>query len=154
MSLGENLKKIRKKWRLNQSSFGELLGASQYDISSYENGKYEPKISTMIKLEKLVGISVRQLYEGQIEESRLPLLPIQDNKSDNFHDDEVERSSTWDNPELGISSPAFSKKEGELSSDMVQLIAVVQALQKEVELMRKKMERVEEEVVRLKNITT
>lgn len=56
MNTGENIKKIRKEKGLTQRELGELSGISQKQIGLYEQGKRNPKIETLEKIAKGLGV--------------------------------------------------------------------------------------------------
>lgn len=50
MAISERLKDLRKKHGLTQSALAEKVGLSIGTIQGYEQGRYEPKIETVLKL--------------------------------------------------------------------------------------------------------
>lgn len=62
MTIGEQIKKYRKKAGLSQRELGEKLGVSQQHIAQYENGKRIPKIETINSIAGALGIGIRHLY--------------------------------------------------------------------------------------------
>lgn len=75
IALGPNLKLIRKKWKVNQTDFAELLGVNPGKLSSYETGTAEPKIITLIKLEDLSGIPIYDAYTRLLSSNEIPSQP-------------------------------------------------------------------------------
>ena len=65
MSIGENIKKLRKEKGLTQKQLAKECGLSIATIQGYEQGKYEPKYITLLKLCDILGTI---LYEIGINE--------------------------------------------------------------------------------------
>ncbi|MEK7093856.1 MAG: helix-turn-helix transcriptional regulator [Patescibacteria group bacterium] len=59
--LGLNLKKIRTKKGISQGDIARDLGLSRGFISTIENGKTNPTLSTIAKLAKALGVKVGEL---------------------------------------------------------------------------------------------
>lgn len=51
------LKELRKERGLSQSGLGDAIGVNWRTISSYELGKREPDIDTIVKFCKFFGVS-------------------------------------------------------------------------------------------------
>ena len=58
MSIGENIKKIRKDKGLQQKQVALELNVDQSNYNKIENGKREPSIDLLNKLANLFGVSV------------------------------------------------------------------------------------------------
>ena len=69
MSIGEEIKKIRKEAGLSQKELGERLKVSQAMIAQYENGKRTPKIETLIKIAEALNCEVSDIDENIIVNS-------------------------------------------------------------------------------------
>ncbi|HMP85184.1 MAG TPA: helix-turn-helix transcriptional regulator [Candidatus Paceibacterota bacterium] len=61
--LGENLKKIRIKKDITQTSLAETLGVDKSFISNIENGKTNPTLSTIANLAQALGVSTNELLK-------------------------------------------------------------------------------------------
>ncbi len=61
--LGLNLKKIRTKKGISQGDIAKELGVSRGFISTIENGKTNPTLSTIAKLAKALGVSTNELLK-------------------------------------------------------------------------------------------
>ena len=59
--LGINLKRIRTKKGISQGDIGRELKVSRGFISTIENGKTNPTLSTITKLAKALGVSSDEL---------------------------------------------------------------------------------------------
>ena len=57
----KNLKKVRLKNNITQEKLAEMVGISKQSIQRYESGKYEPDISTLIKLSIALNTTVDYL---------------------------------------------------------------------------------------------
>jgi len=61
--LGINLKRIRTKKGISQGDIGRELGVSRGFVSTIENGKTNPTLSTITKLAKALGVSSDELLK-------------------------------------------------------------------------------------------
>jgi transcriptional regulator with XRE-family HTH domain len=91
---GTNLKKIRQIKGLSQQAFAELIDLNRGVISSYEEGRAEPKIETLLRIATYFGIptddiiskplTVNQLANfSQIEDS---ISSLKSEKKDAFQE--------------------------------------------------------------------
>lgn len=64
MSIGKNIRDIRKSKNMSQSELGKLLGVSQAMIAQYENGTRMPKIETIARIAEALNV-----YIGRLDES-------------------------------------------------------------------------------------
>ena len=68
------LDEARKKHKLTQTALGEAVGVSQRAISSYEAGARKPSPIVAMKIARVLGLTVTEmwemLYNGVNEESR------------------------------------------------------------------------------------
>lgn len=62
MSVGENIKKIRKEKGLTQRKLGELSGINEVQIRQYELGSANPKIETLEKIASALQVNTMTLY--------------------------------------------------------------------------------------------
>ena len=60
-AIGESIMRVRKKNKLTQAQFGEIIGKSQSTVYSYENGSVIPSFNTLMLISQLFGVSVGQL---------------------------------------------------------------------------------------------
>lgn len=51
----KRLRKLREQKEISQKELAEYLGVSQNAVSSYELGKREPNINTLVKLASICG---------------------------------------------------------------------------------------------------
>ena len=61
MSVGENIKRIRKEKGLTQKQLGELCGLADSAIRRYENGGANPKIETKKKIANALEVPVEDI---------------------------------------------------------------------------------------------
>lgn len=88
---GSNVKKIRQAKGLSQKAFADLFDLSRGVISSYEEGRAEPKIETILKVANHFNLSLDRLLTEAVQVNQLtnvsdinqlilfPELGIQDN---------------------------------------------------------------------------
>ena len=61
--LGLNIKKIRTKKAISQGDIARELGVSRGFVSTIENGKTNPTLSTISKLAKALNVSTNELLK-------------------------------------------------------------------------------------------
>lgn len=61
--LGLNLKRIRTRKAISQGDIARELGVSRGFVSTIENGKTNPTLSTIAKLAKALNISTNELLK-------------------------------------------------------------------------------------------
>jgi len=64
--LASNLKVLRKKSGLTQTQLAEELGVQRTMISAYEDGRSEPRLSTIMTLTKIFDVSIDELTSWDI----------------------------------------------------------------------------------------
>lgn len=75
MSLGENIKEIRKNKGYTQKQLAEKLGTSPQNLAQYENGKRQPKLETIKKMADALECSVADL-DDSITEKFQPIFDV------------------------------------------------------------------------------
>ncbi len=71
MSIGEKIKELRKREKLNQEEFGKKVGISKNAVWNYENGKREPSLEILTKISKAFDMSLLEILvdeHGQVDE--------------------------------------------------------------------------------------
>lgn len=68
---GTNIKKIRQVKGLSQKTFADLLDLNRGVISSYEEGRAEPKIETILKVASHFNLNLEKLLTEELQESHL-----------------------------------------------------------------------------------
>lgn len=63
MTVGENIRKIRKEKKLTQKELGKLCGMSEAQIRHYELNYKKPKIETLQKIATALDISYFELLD-------------------------------------------------------------------------------------------
>lgn len=58
MNLPKNLKKLRKERKLSQQRVADMNGLTRSQIKSYEEGRAEPNICTLVKLSEFYNTPV------------------------------------------------------------------------------------------------
>ena len=69
--LGENISRLMKINCLTQKELAERAGCGQTSISTYINNKQKPGMKTLKKLAAALGVSVKELVYGHIEDDRM-----------------------------------------------------------------------------------
>ena len=64
MTIGENIKRIRKEKGLTQKKLGEQCGIAAPNIRKYESDKANPKIETLMKIAHALGVPINELNEN------------------------------------------------------------------------------------------
>lgn len=75
MKLPNNLKLIRKKWKVNQEEFANLFDISRGAVATYEGGVNEPKLKLLLKLVELSGIGIYEMCMTDLNEEDIPNNP-------------------------------------------------------------------------------
>jgi transcriptional regulator with XRE-family HTH domain len=65
MSIGNNIKKIRKEKGVLQKEAAATVGMNQSNYNRMENGHREPTVTTLKKLSELFGVSVDHLIDPE-----------------------------------------------------------------------------------------
>lgn len=68
---GTNIKKIRQVKGLSQKTFADLFDLNRGVISSYEEGRAEPKIETILKVANHFDLDLDKLLTEKLHESQL-----------------------------------------------------------------------------------
>lgn len=68
MPLYNHVKEHRARTGVNQSELGKLAGVSRQTISLIERGDYSPSVSLALKLAKIFGCQVEDIFDYVEEE--------------------------------------------------------------------------------------
>lgn len=68
MTLGQRIKNVRKRNKLNQIEFAKIIGVSQGTLSELEQNKYNPSIETIISIHNKFKVDIEWLIINQNEE--------------------------------------------------------------------------------------
>ena len=65
MPLYNHLKEYRAKINVNQHEMGQLVGVSRQTISQIERGDYSPSVTLALKLARICGVTVEDIFTYQ-----------------------------------------------------------------------------------------
>lgn len=65
LGLGKRLKKLREARSLGQKELADSLGISLQELESYETDREVPRIGTLIKISKLLGVNVADVFRDR-----------------------------------------------------------------------------------------
>lgn len=68
MPLYNRLKEHRARIGVNQQELGAMVGASRQTISLIERGDYSPSITLAIKIARVLGVSVEEVFSYEEDE--------------------------------------------------------------------------------------
>lgn len=68
MPLTNHLKEHRARLGVNQQQMGQLAGVSRQTISQIERGDYSPSVTLALKLAKLCGCTVEDIFTYEEDE--------------------------------------------------------------------------------------
>lgn len=63
MPLINHLKEMRARIGVNQQEMGKLVGTSRQTISQIERGDYSPSVTLALKIAKVCGVTVEEVFE-------------------------------------------------------------------------------------------
>lgn len=78
MTVGENIRRIRKEKGLTQKQLGERLNMTQSAIGQFENDKTSPKIETVDKIASALGVSPYEMLGEEYAYMKYPDLKEMD----------------------------------------------------------------------------
>lgn len=61
MTVGENIRTLRKKRNLTQKELAERTGIAEITIRQYEAGKYNPKLDPLRKIAAVLGVYISEI---------------------------------------------------------------------------------------------
>ena len=67
MTIGDRIRRIRKKRRLTQAELAMMSGLSLSAIQGYEHGRYEPKRKSLESIAEVFKIPVDELYDMPVQ---------------------------------------------------------------------------------------
>ena len=68
MPLYNRLKEHRARLGINQQELGKLVGASRQTVSLIERGDYSPSVTLALKIAKVCGVTVEDMFQYEEEE--------------------------------------------------------------------------------------
>jgi len=69
--IAKNFKKLRLFKSLNQSEFAELFGITRSTVGSYEEGRAEPKLETLLKIADHFKLQVDDLIRSELTVNKI-----------------------------------------------------------------------------------
>lgn len=69
MPLYNHLKEYRAKINVNQHEMGKLAGVSRQTISQIERGDYSPSVTLALKIAKIFGVPVEEIFQYEEEKN-------------------------------------------------------------------------------------
>ncbi|MBQ8327250.1 MAG: helix-turn-helix transcriptional regulator [Lachnospiraceae bacterium] len=63
MALLNRLKEYRARLGINQQDLGKLAGVSRQTISLIERGDYSPSVTLAIKIARICGVTVEEIFD-------------------------------------------------------------------------------------------
>lgn len=64
MSISDNIKTIRDKYKLTQAQLGKIAGVSDKAVSSWETGSAEPRMGNLQRIADHFNIKISSLIDG------------------------------------------------------------------------------------------
>lgn len=68
MPLYNRLKEHRARLGVNQQELGRMAGVSRQTISQIERGDYSPSVTLVLKLARLCGVTVEDIFSYEEDE--------------------------------------------------------------------------------------
>lgn len=68
MPLLNNVKEYRARLNINQTELGRLCGVSRQTISLIERGDYSPSVTLALKIAKVCGVTVEEIFSYEESE--------------------------------------------------------------------------------------
>lgn len=87
MSIGDNIKRIRKEKGLTQKQLAEKLGVSQQNLAQYESNKRYPKLATARKIATALDVYLSELNPDWSNFSSEEIISDISNSADKATDD-------------------------------------------------------------------
>lgn len=69
MPLKNHLKEYRARLGVNQQQMGALAGTSRQTISQIERGDYSPSVTLALKLARVCGVTVEEIFEYEEDDA-------------------------------------------------------------------------------------
>ena len=67
--LNNKLKEYRSRLGVDQQDMGKMVGTSRQTISQIERGDYSPSVTLALKIAKVCGVTVEDIFQYEEEES-------------------------------------------------------------------------------------
>ena len=82
MNISEKIKQLRKNKKMSQKELAQKTGLSIGSIQGYEQGRYNPKLETVLKIADALEISPSVFYDDLTQEERKSILEAKAKKAD------------------------------------------------------------------------
>ena len=69
--IAKNFRKLRSFKGLNQTEFAELFGITRSTVGSYEEGRAEPKLETLMKIADYFKLSVDDIIREELTVNKI-----------------------------------------------------------------------------------
>ncbi|MCB9222708.1 MAG: helix-turn-helix transcriptional regulator [Crocinitomicaceae bacterium] len=69
--IAKNFRKLRSFKGLNQTEFADLFGITRSTVGSYEEGRAEPKLETLLKIADYFKLSVDDLIRKELTVNKI-----------------------------------------------------------------------------------
>lgn len=89
MNISEKIKWLRKNKKISQRELAQKTGLSIGSIQGYEQGRYNPKLETVLKIADALEISPNVFYDDLSQEERESILETKARKADRDNFDSV-----------------------------------------------------------------
>ncbi len=64
VAFGQNLREARRRAKVSQEDLSHQSGVDRTAISTYERGRREPNLRTIVKLARALGVAPADLLQG------------------------------------------------------------------------------------------
>lgn len=106
-TIGKNIKKIRMVKKLSQADFADLFEISRASVGSYEEGRAEPKIDTIVKIANYFSLSIDLLLTKELTVNELYKFDI---FKDEYHTTDQEQVNSQDKDLSRDDTPLITKE--------------------------------------------
>ncbi len=69
LSLGEKIMILRKKHKISQRQFAEILGISHANFPNYESNRYKPSLEMLVKIADYFNVSLDSLVRDEVNDA-------------------------------------------------------------------------------------
>lgn len=89
-NFGSNIKKIRSLKNYTQQHLADILGLTRAAVSSYEEGRAEPKIETLTRASQIFGVSVDDFINKKLTVNEVSHFKVPEITPKNVNDERKE----------------------------------------------------------------
>ena len=105
--IGKNIKKIRSAQKISQNEFSDLFNVSRASVGSYEEGRAEPRIDTIISIANHFSLSIDALLTKELTYDELYQLNILEHDTS---DDQINPLAIIDKDQRKEDTPLVTKE--------------------------------------------